>query len=64
MRKAYKKDRAQGTYCGYPSMKTYGMIIIDNTKDPLFEKELIVGFYVMKRCQQTLDDYIFNLTYM
>ena len=54
MRKAFKKNRDPSTcYCGYPSMRSYGIIKMITP-----EGELLAGFYVMRLCQMTLDAHI------
>ena len=65
MRKVFKRSRDQNsTYCGYPSMKTYGMILMDKTQDLEQKEPKLVGYYVMKRCQITLDEYVSELSFM
>jgi|DEB0MinimDraft_12_1074336.scaffolds.fasta_scaffold73392_2 hypothetical protein len=45
-------------------MKTYGMILMDKTQDLEQKEPKLVGYYVMKRCQITLDEYVSELSFM
>lgn len=58
MRKVYKEND-KGSYIGFPILKQYGMLSLEMEKGPL-----LVGYYIMKKCQQTLDTYIRNLKCM
>jgi len=58
MRKAYK-DKDKGSYIGFPILKQYGMLTLK-----MKEGSKSVGYYIMKKCEKTLDKYIRNLKCM
>jgi len=42
-------------------MKTYGMLLMDKIHDTEQKEPKLVGFYIMKKCEITLDEYVANL---